>query len=229
MNAFRLLLACLLFVQGAQAAPVVLGSSTIEIPAPQGFVAITPDVGALWSMVQAAQGDKHILAFYIPQTEQSNARAGKPADFSRNINVQTGRKFEAAILTPTFFGQMKVQLKAMMASRQIDAIQAKELERLNGNIEKAIELNPKLAQIENATLAPHVDLADQFGYSEISMEQATRPDGTVSRSRVTATAMSILVKGKILNCYVTGGADDLAWTRSIAKQWVDALISANRN
>ena len=229
MHIFRLVFIFLVAVGEVSAAPVDLGSSRIEMPVPQGYVEVTPQMAGLWQFMQAAQGDNHILAFFIGEREKANALEGKPLNLERNINIQTRRKFEGATVTRDLFEQVKSQLKAMAASKQMDAIQARELERLNGNLEKAANFNPKFAQLENVTLPPHVDLPDQYGYSEISVEQATLPDGTVKRGRVTSTVMTVLVKGKLLSCYVTGGPDDLEWTRSAAKEWSDALLSANRN
>lgn len=229
MYTLRLILVLLLLVQGASAAPVVLGSSKIEIPLPQGYVEVTPKIGVLWQLVQAAQGEKHILAFFIPEHEAANALERRPVNFERNINIQTSRKFEQATLTREVFEQVRVQLRAMVASKQVSAIQAIELERLNGNVERAFDYNPRFAQIQNVTLPAHVDLPEQFGFSEIAVQETTMPDGTLSRGRVTVTAITLLIKGKMLNCYATGGPNDLAWTRSAAKQWAEAIILANQN
>lgn len=229
MYLLRLCIALLLTFTNASATTVEVGASTIDIPTPQGYVQVTPEMQAIWRLVQAGQGENHILAFFIPEHQQKTALEGKVVDLDRTINIQTRRRFESATITSETFAQVKVQLLAMVAARQVDAIQARELERFSSNIDKATGVNPILRQLENATLPPHVNRPDRFGYSEISVMQSSMQDGSPSRARVTTTAMAILVKGKMLNCYVTGGQNDLDWTRRTATLWADALQKANQN
>jgi hypothetical protein len=229
MHALRLVLAFLLLITNASATTVEVGASTIDIPAPRGFVQVTPRMKELWQLVQAGQGDNHILAFFIPEHQEKSALEGRSVDLDRTINIQTRRRFESMTITSETFEKVKVQVLAMVASKQIDTIQAIELERFSSSIDKATSVNPMLKQLENASLPPHVNRPDRFGYSEISTLQSSKPDGSLSRTRVTTTALAILVKGKMLNCYVAGGETDLDWTRRTANQWADTLQSTNRN
>lgn len=225
---FRVLFVALAMLAArASAAEAQLGTVTLEIPAPAGHVQVVPRMTAAWRLVEAAQGDNRILAFFIAEQEQARALEGKMPNLERNINVQTRRKFESAIVSPAMFQMVKAQVLALVASRQIDALQAREFERINGNIERFSQFNPQIKQTGNITLPPHVDAPDEFAFSEVSEGQVTMPDGTVERGRMAATAAALLIKGKVLYCYATGGPADLAWTRAVAKEWVAAIRAAN--
>lgn len=227
MNA-RLFLAALFLAGKAAAAPVMLGSTSIEIPAPEGYAEVTPQMTAIWPVVEAAQGDNHVLAMFIPESEKKDALAGKVVNLDRNINIQTRRRLEAPTFTPEFFGQVKTQVREMLRSRQASAIQAKELERFNGNLSKAAKIDLQLAEKENVALPPHVDGADRFAWSELSVMEGKMPDGSTQRQRVTQTATMTIVRGKIVSFYVTGDENDLEWSRTMAAKWIDAVFAANR-
>lgn len=214
-------------VAQAWAAPITVGASSLDIPEPLGFVAVTPQMRQVWTLVQAGQGDNRILAFYIPSAQGRAALAGQDADLSRNINVQVLRRFEARDLTPADFQRVIQQIEALVAARQVDAIQAKVLEKYSGNLQQATGANLSLAQTKNLTLPAHIKQPGHFAYSEISTIELTLPGGRTQEGEVTATAAAVLIKGKLLMCYVTGAQGDLQWTRATAQQWVDALLAAN--
>ncbi|HED4095016.1 TPA: hypothetical protein R4278_005612 [Citrobacter freundii] len=212
---------------GVQGSPFELGGTKIHIPTPEEHTEVSPQMEKVWPLVQAAQGENHLLVLFIPKQEAAIALNGKVPNLDRNINVQVRRKFEGASINSATFEQVKNQVLKLVASRQANDLQAKELERFNGNIKKATSIDLRMKQTSNISLPPHVSSTDEFGYSEISTQEGVMPDGSVTSMQTTATAISLLVKGKLLNCYVTGGPDDLTWTRETAARLAAAIRRAN--
>lgn len=209
------------------ATPFDIGATAVAIPEPAGFVEVTPKMKQVWQLVQALQEGNRIVAFYIPEKEGKAALDGRDVDLSRNINIQVSRKLQAVSLAEDDFQRVRKQIEALVATRQVDAIQAKAIEQFNGSLQKATGANLTLSQAKNLTLPAHINRPSHFSYSEISTEQVAMPDGVVHSEEVTATLTAILVKGKLLMCYVTGSKGDLQWTRSVAKEWAEAIASSN--
>ena len=46
-------------------------------------------------------------------------------------------------------------------------------------------------------------------------------------SAAITTVTMVHVKARILCLYVTGGETDLKWTRTVAREWTEAIIKAN--
>jgi len=225
---FRWVLVVGLIAGNATAASVQIGSSSFEIPTPSGYVEVTPEMKEVWRLLELTQASTHRLAYFIPKREAERALQGDTPSLKRAISVQTSRRLEQMTVTPEIFEEVKKQSQARIASQQTNELQAREFERMNGRIAATTEQGPRFEQLENVTLTPHVDLKDRLGFSELSLVESKAPDGTTLRSRSVTTTLSVLLRGKLLNCYVIGGADDLELTRSIASDWADALIALNK-
>ncbi|MBV1776672.1 hypothetical protein KSF73_13225 [Burkholderiaceae bacterium DAT-1] len=217
----------LLFAITVSASTVDLGGAKINLPAPEGYIEASPKMEKVWPLVEAAQGDNHVLAFFIPREEEAAALGGEIPNLDRNINIQTRRKFEGRSIDAATFELVKVQMRKLIASRQVNDLQAKEIERFNGNLKNKTSLDINMQQTDNISLPPHINTADEFGYSEISTIKGSLPDGTNSTMQTTATAVALLIKGKILYCNVAGGANDLDWTRKTASRLAAEIRQAN--
>ena len=183
---------------------------------------------AVWQVFQALTKTNRALASYIPEAEQRAALAGRETNLYRNTSVQVSRSLEDRVLTSDEFEQMRKGVEAIVAShRGADAIENKAVENASGNLAKLYSFDPQLSQTRNLTLPLHVNQENEFSYSEISTEQITMPDGSIRQTEVTQTATAIFFKGKILMFYVNGTANDLNWTRAVAREWADSIIAAN--
>ena len=204
-----------------------IGGVPVLIPSPHGYVEVTPKMTAVWQVFQALIKTNRALASYIPEAEQSAALAGRKTNLYRNTSVQVSRSLEDRVLTSDEFEQMRKGVEAIVASHLANTVENKAVENASGNLAKLYGFNPQLSQTRNLTLPLHVSQEDEFSYSEISTEQITMPDGSIRRTEVTQTATTIFIKGKILMFYVNGTANDLNWTRAVAREWADSIIAAN--
>lgn len=212
-------------VTQASATPFDLGTTSIEIPEPAGFVEVSPKMRQLWQIVQAGQGYNRIIAFYIPENEEKAALAGKDVALPRGFNIQIQRSLQEYSLTEDDFQQVIKQVEALISTRQVDAVQAAIIEQFNGNLQEIT--GAAFSQTENLTLPAHINRPGYYAFSEISTIEVASQNGDTQQDEVTTTTAAILVKGKLLMCYTTGSKGDLEWTRSAVKQWVESIIAEN--
>lgn len=206
---------------------VSIGGSALALPEPEGFISVTPKMPELWQLLQMTEGDNRILGLYIPASEQQAAETGQAPTQNRNVNIQIVRKFEAKTQTAADFGELKAFMKNLNASNQADATTAQAIEKAKGNLEKASGLDPKIKQARSLLLPVHLDTATGLAFSHITTEQVPQPDGKVRQEETISTVYALFLKGKIFLCYVTGGANDLHWTRTTAADWAQAIAKAN--
>ncbi len=221
---------CLLFVMlfTAQSSySYEVGGQPISIPPPDEFVEATSEMGLVWKMVQAVQSDNRTIAFYIPSSERKAALTSQAVNLDRNFSIQVSRKLEERDYTEEDLKQTKEEVRTIIASNQADEIQEKAITQANGDVSKVAGFDLNLKQTSNLFLPFHVEEDNQFSYSEISTEEYTNVDGKKINSQTTTTSSAIVVKGKLLFCYVLGTGVDLNWSRQVAKKWVDAILKAN--
>ena len=212
-------------------APLTFGAEvadkSISIPAPEGYIEVTSEMNLAWSLVQAWQGANRIIAFYIPSSERKAALTNKQVNFDRNINIQVNLKAEGFTFTQTDFDLLKKSVRDMLATTQANEIQEKALVQYSGDLSKVAGYDLNMKQTANLSLPMHLDSTNQFSYSEVSSAEVNAPDGKRITDQSTTTSTAILVKGKVLYCYVTGAAGDLNWSRETAKKWVESILNAN--
>lgn len=204
--------------------------TAIVIPAPSGYVPVTPQMKQVYAIQRefVAPMNELFLGF-IPAESAADALSGQLFDMPRSFTVQTQRKAAKQIISARQFGEMKRAIKTetrqMMeqAEKQMPGL----MEKINANLEKQTGVNLGLSAPQMVPFPPHEDTERSIAYSMLVRMDGMDASGKKDTSHGFVTGTFVLARGKILFLYCNGGPKDLEWTRGISKQWSQAVMAAN--
>lgn len=218
------------FCLNAAAGDILVGDRTIDIPLPEGFVELTPDMSpyyeSMWAYIAPSNNR------YLTLVEESRAdamRRGETIDVGRYMNIETEKSISRMSISAAQFDELQNVLR-------------NQLFELTAKLE---ELAPEMLDAGNASLSEQfdTDLAIEFGgvvpfpihhdtdnaiASSMYMTIAATVNGEAAETEVlAATMLTLHVGDKVLFLYVYGPQPDLIWTRQIAAAWADRIVAAN--
>ena len=214
----------------ALASPITVGGVPVEMPNPEGFVAVTDDMTELATLQRrfVAPGNKQFVTF-IPHEAASNARQGGLPDFVRRFSVQTAIDIADLDVAAADFRQLQRTIREQ--NEEIFASNQAEMKAVMQDINKGLsedlgqELN--LSMGEAVPLPPHRETDRTIAYSMITRFGINDASGQPTNMLVAATTTVAHVKNRILFFYTYADADSLTWTREASEQWVDKVLTAN--
>jgi hypothetical protein len=221
---------CLAF--GAAAAPIQVGSISMDLPAPQGTAEISEQLPTL----------RKVMESVIPPTHRVLAIFADPADAKQlmlsgqslkaYMMVMVARDLENFDISAADFENLAALSKAQLpsldqmmnsgsdtfAQRATDAIAA----------ETAIKIDMKIG--ESKILGLYADEKDWLGIGMlIGVKVGVR--GQEERARTLVGAVNtVRVRQRVLFLYVYHDYDgdaDRKWTQDISRSWVKAMLDAN--
>ena len=149
-----LVLACLSATVWAERFQVA--QTTLEIPEPQGFVLVTPEMVEVFDysrLVDEADLLNENVAFYISAAEAPAALQGELPELTRNFTLKVNRNLKEAVVGSANFSELK---KATQREYQqiINQLKAKDpgiYQRLNKGVQEQFDLE---SAIEVSQLVP---------------------------------------------------------------------------
>jgi hypothetical protein len=227
------LLAALSFVTpvASLAATVVVGTTPIVVPDPNGFTSITPQMRSVFELQkQSVPPNIEQFGAYISASEIHKALgdAGDP-NLDRRFDVGAARKSSDRNFTISDFQQFKEIIKTQndelvsKAKRELPHF----MENLNGYIARGSGIEDAISVMDVITLPPHEETARSISYSLFEKFNVTNIAGTPTTHVAAATMTFLYVKGKIIILHCFAEKQGLEWSRAALKQWADAIITAN--
>ena len=215
----------------AGATEIVVGErSTINVPHPDGYVELTPDMSpyyeSMWAYVAASNNR------YLTLIHESTAAAilrGDAVQVGRYMNIETEKSISRMSISAAQFGQfqniMRTQLYELIARVQE---QVPELTSA-GNAALSEQFDADLA-VDLGGVVPlpvHLDTSNTIASSMYMTVSATVNGEDMGSEILAATMLTLHVGDKVLFLYVYGAQSDLLWTRETASAWADSIVAEN--
>ena len=223
-----LVLAALL--AAASAEDINVGGQRNEIPPPRGYTKLLPTMAPYYETMQAYVAPTNIrYVTLIDDAAATKLAGGEFAELIRYMTIETEKGISARTVSSAMFNELRDVLGA-----QIDDIMAQVNELMPGMIDKgnallseSLDLDVNLSVGELVPLPEMINSDSVTGYS-MYMSVAANVGGEANDAQVvSATMLAVHVKERVLFLYVYGDEADVAWTRSTASQWADAIRAAN--
>ena len=204
--------------------------TTIVVPAPPGYVTVTPKMKLVHSMQRefVAPMNELFLGF-IPAESAADALADQLFDMPRSFTVQTQKRVARQNITAKQFAELKRAITSQneKTAKQVEKEMPGLMERINQNVTKQTGVKLDLAAPQMVPFPPHEDTERSIAYSMLLRMDAAGADGKKETSHGIVTGTVLLANGKILFLYCNGGEKDLEWSRAISKQWSQSILAAN--
>ena len=211
-------LSLVLLVSSSNAAnsEIVVESTKISIPAPEGFVNVTqtwPEVMAHFESMSSP-----IMRYQAVLLPAEDVEA-QETFLNRYLTVQTSRQFEPVDFTPDLFAELRQELRGQM--REIfDEV----MEDINENLsETAKDLNVKIG--ETLHIPFESESENHIGFSMLTNVSSPDNEMIIANSYALVFAENRLIYTYVYSRY--SSADDLAWTQNTLEKWVEEIVKSN--
>ena len=190
-----------------------VGGRSLEVPEPDGFVEVTPEMPGLYGITRGiVDPDNETLAYFIPSEMADAAKAGQVTPPKRYLVLKVQGNTEFVALDAAGFAGLVAGVKS---SNQMISEEMKS--QLGADFSPAAVV--KLRGV--AALPPHEESDVVFAYSMLTNS------GAFGQQMMSATTSYANVAGKMLILHAHGEEGDLEWTRSAAGAWTKAVLAAN--
>jgi len=214
-------------IQFAYAETYRVDDTDLNIPAPIGFVRVTPQMNAVYRLSQlTTSSSNEQLAFYIQEKDGPAAMSGALPKLNRYFSLQLNKRLKGAIVTGKDFGNFKNVIKRQNADliNSLESQFPSLFDIKSRQISKAFNIQIALRLTTMIPLEMHVDENNAFAYSffgklGISTEE-NQKDLILS-----GTCSFINVSDKVVFLYCYGEQDDLDWTRTASRDWAERILN----
>lgn len=235
-----LMAACGLFLAagGAAAADagyqVPIGRTLVELPVPPGFVEPSRSVPPLRALGERmTPPSNRLLALFIAETDERDAREGRQPAMARYYMAQTLRQAEERSLAGADFGVVKDMLR-----KQYQQLLSSVTGAAQGHLDNAMrELGRDAGQPAPTLKIGELRGLDVFDEREASISllamtklAVQQGDGQVLEMPLAMSITTARVKDKLLYFYAYSqyrDEADLDWLRATTREWLPRLAAAN--
>ncbi len=233
MYKWKLILAALLITGlslNAGAADINVGNRLVNVPLPDGFTELTPDMSQYYGTIQAfvaPTNTRHLTL--IPNAVADAMLRGELVDLERYMSIESEQGLSAASLSAAEFAELRRHYRD-----QVDELYATVEERLPGMLEEGNRVVSEALSADMAVdfggmvpLPIHLDTDNAIASSLFMTVGATVNGENVGSDVLAGTSLILHVKDKVLFLYVYGPESDLEWTRETAAAWATSIVAAN--
>lgn len=210
---------------------VSVGGTQLEIPPPDGFVALTPELRTVYEFQkQFIWPNNEQLAVFIAESDIPIALRGEIPPLTRVFRVQVARSTAPLSISHSQFEELKE-----VGRKQVEdglAKLKKELpllfDKVSEGVSASLGAEIQIALGSVVPLPAHEDSDHAFAWSTFvntNFRAELDPDATTVTSVMTSAFVH--VKGKVLFLYCYGAADDLEWTRTASHAWSERILKLN--
>ncbi|MDB5335040.1 MAG: hypothetical protein JWN70_659 [Planctomycetaceae bacterium] len=209
---------------------ITVGGTTMEIPAPPGFVMITPEMMPLRDVQrQTVPATNEQFIAFIAEADKPAALKGEIPDLTRTFSVQVPTDLITRLSTNAEFRELKDLFKNQSAAieNQLKRDTPQLTDKMNKGLSDALDTDVGLAVNEVKMLPPHHETERSLAFSAITKFSVNDEAGKRVPLVTAATSTAIHIKGRTIIVYAYAEESGLEWGREISKQWADAIIKAN--
>jgi len=203
---------------------VKVGDQSITIPYPEGFVRFDGNNADVDKIMQSMlpPSNRSLMVVATP-ADAAKAKAGKPGNLDRFMNIQTLRAAEGEKISLADFKTISGQLEKQFTPDGGGI----------GNIEDEVNKRIKEAKLGVDLKLGETKLLGVFDKTDRSVDMGMMMKtklGDAAPETMAAGMSFVVVHGKVLFLYVYANfknADDITWTRNTVKAWRQAIHAAN--
>lgn len=211
--------------RAVRAERIQIGRVGIEIPAPRGFVVLSPAELAREPRVQVAtDASSPPYLGLVPADLAQHLAEG--ADGHRSLMVYTSRSFSTQSVSQTAFRSLRQSMRQQIADAAARGVTGNRLLDGMGGVMPGPARRSPDARIEVRPV--HADSEQALMYSVLVTDAVSDAAGGVREVTHVATTALVLVRDRVL--YMTAqapGAESLDWSRTATRNWVNATLAAN--
>ena len=211
------------------ATPVLVGDTVIEIPEPNGFTLITPDMTAVYKLREnMTVTQNEVLAAYISDKDVLIAREGKIPEMQRTCSVKVSKSIKDLTVPKSGFQTITNTIKTQN-EKSIESAKNKMPEyfdKVSKNISEDFDINFAMSLSNVIPLPPHIETENLISYS-MYLKAKFNVEGVEEDFIQAGTATLLHIKGKVLFLYFNVPKEDLKWSRDMSKKWSEAIIQQN--
>lgn len=226
----RWIVAGLLFTLAiaAIAAPQTFGARQLEIPEPQGFVALSAASPRFMEMAQAyLPPGNRLVEVYATPADRSVFAAGGGKDMQRYLQLQTLRKAEGKPISSADFKEESQEMESGLkqAFANIDSQAGELLNKGNAAFKEKEGVDPQIGASDFGYLGSY--RSEPWGmFFSISTKIAA---GAEAHKMICSGALA-LINHQIVYLYAYSNFDqasDRIWAENAVSAWADAVHVAN--
>ena len=220
--------------QPATASPITLqiGSQSVRVPIPVGFVETSRRSQELWATALAfSAGDARIIAHFVSDKDFAEFEKGKAVHFKNFLLVQTPKRAETIIATQAQFDKLRAGTVALQSdlAQRLEPRLVTALDRVSKAISsnQATDIKVRLGEIVPVS----VDRNDAqiLIYTVLSQSGAFEGKSETSQTSVASTAYCFIA-GKIVVLATYRqfrSPQDLHSARAQITTWANSVLMAN--
>lgn len=215
-----------------KAIAVQIGSESILIPTPVGFVETSRSSPKIWNTALAfAVGDARIMAHYVTEPDLKAFDTGKIVHFRQFMLVQTPKRAESLIATQAQFDKLRngtIDLHRNLAAKLEPPIVA-EIKKVSKAVSADLATNIKIRIGEFIPVSIDRNDAQVLGYTVLARVGTTTGTKAHDENSVVSSAYCF-VNGKVVTLAAYRqfkSPQDLQTSRKMVDTWANALIATN--
>lgn len=226
-NLYSLFIVC--FVGFLYADTLIVGDKNLNIPSPDMFSQGTEEMDGVYRLFQQSVDPMNDqLAYYIAESEIPKAMTGELPNLNRYFIIKVSKKLKNILINTRDFTKLKTETKEQN-SKIINSVKKdipNLMKKTSEGVSKEFDVNIALKLNKVVPLDFHYETENAFSYS-MYINYGVEAQGSKNVNIVSLTTTFANISGKIIYLYCYGSKNDLEWTRSASKAWVESIISNN--
>lgn len=206
-----------------------LAGKEIIIPAPDGFVRVTNEMGVVYRfIVQMTDPMNKTLACYIAESEIPTAMADEESSLERIFVLKASNDIGMLIAGKNEFDELKLVFKREN-NKTLDKMLV-ELPNVMKQIsmdvsgEFDIEYSREISRL--APMKAHYEAGNAMAFS-VFIDYRETIDSEIINTTRAATFTFLNPAGRVIYLNAYGPRGDLEWTRNASKEWAERIIQSN--
>ena len=208
------------------AVEITVGSTTFDIPAPEGFAPVTKEMQPYANFSKSFAGPGNTLfAVFLSEEAIAVAEEGGMPDDTRKFVIQSPTSLLRRTATKTDFEEFKKVLKTQNEEfiKKAQKQASRAIEKTTDSLAKNFDIEVKVSSFQMIPMPAHEETDRSFAHAALIKYQFDNG----AEFEVAVTLSLVHVKGKILTLYVFAENSALEWSKAAVKTWSDDIIAAN--
>ncbi|MEM7393926.1 MAG: CvpA family protein, partial [Verrucomicrobiota bacterium] len=207
--------------------PLKVGDRSIHVPAPEGYVRLTPDMSDIYGFHEAmakADAIHDLLATYVLTEDRATSLTGVTPPLKKYFTVKVNKVIAITALAPEDFETYKETMKSEQMTYAGDLSdlldKAREAERAG-----LTEADPGFIASRLVMQEPHTSTDRMVSYSGYLNTGDTIEAGDETKHIAAMNTTALYVGQKILLLYAYAPHDEIEWARSASIDWAEATLA----
>ncbi|MDJ0909396.1 MAG: hypothetical protein QNI99_09380 [Woeseiaceae bacterium] len=220
----------LVLTSAASAVEIEVGGRTLDIPIPEGYAELTPEMSPTYDAMYAyvvPTNDRHLIL--IPRENAEAILRGKDVEIGRYMMIESEKQSSRFDLTQGDFDELRSTMRG-----EIDEMWEAARQELPGvfddvseSMSETLDADIQMSVGEIIPMEVHLDTDDIFAFSQIISIGVALEGEDLGTDRMIATVAVTRARSKLIFLMVYGFEDDLEWTREQAADLANQILAAN--